>query len=206
MKECVKIKDDAFIQMLLLTENTHLAAERIYNAIIWDCKEKAILKPILRNYDNVGSTRYVDFDTTRRVYATSPYKCHINYMVADTKLWEQKTAQALEDMDEVICYVKNQGLEFTIPYVIEGDEKKYYPDFIVHLKDTDGELLNLIVEVSGEKKIEKAVKVAAARNLWVPAINNHGGFGRWAFVEISDPWDAKSTIREFLDPHPTPLP
>jgi type III restriction enzyme len=109
-------------------------------------------------------------------------------------------------MDEVICYVKNQGLEFTVPYVIEGEEKKYYPDFIVHLKDANGELLNLIVEVSGEKKREKAVKVAAARNLWVPAINNHGGFGKWAFIEISDPWDAKSTIRAFLNPHPTPLP
>ena len=34
--------------------------------------------------------------------------------------------------------------------------------------------------------------------LWVPAINNHGGFGRWAFIEIADPWDAKNTIRASL--------
>jgi len=34
--------------------------------------------------------------------------------------------------------------------------------------------------------------------LWVPAINNHGGFGRWAFLEITDPWDAKNTIRAML--------
>jgi len=34
--------------------------------------------------------------------------------------------------------------------------------------------------------------------LWVPAINNHGGFGRWAFIEINDPWDAKNTIRAKL--------
>jgi hypothetical protein len=27
----------------------------------------------------------------------------------------------------------------------------------------------------------------AWRNLWVPAINNHGGFERWAFIEITDP-------------------
>jgi len=56
-------------------------------------------------------------------------------------------AQALEEMNEVVCYVKNQGLEFVIPYIIDGDEKKYYPDFIVRLKDAKGELLNLIVEV-----------------------------------------------------------
>ena len=30
-------------------------------------------------------------------------------------------------------------------------------------------------------------------------INNHGGFGSWAFLEIVDPWDAKTAIREFLN-------
>ena len=34
-----------------------------------------------------------------------------------------------------------------------------------------------------------------ARTLWVPAVNNHGGFGQWAFVEVTDPWDAQRTIR-----------
>jgi len=58
--------------------------------------------------------------------------------------------------------------------------------------------LNLIIEVTGEKKKDKAAKVSTARNLWVPAVNNHGGFGRWAFLEISDPWDAQNTIRSFL--------
>ena len=43
-----------------------------------------------------------------------------------------------------------------------------------------------------------ADKVATARTLWVPAINNHGGFGRWAFLEIDDPWDAGNNIRSFL--------
>jgi hypothetical protein len=34
-----------------------------------------------------------------------------------------------------------------------------------------------------------------ARTLWVPAVNNHGEFGRWGFIEIADPWDTESTIR-----------
>lgn len=38
-------------------------------------------------------------------------------------------------------------------------------------------------------------KVATVRTLWVPAVNSHGGFGRWAFVEITDPWDAKNIVR-----------
>jgi type III restriction enzyme len=43
---------------------------------------------------------------------------------------------------------------------------------------------------------DKAAKVTTARTLWVPAVNNHGGFGRWAFIEVTDPWDAQRTIRE----------
>ena len=30
------------------------------------------------------------------------------------------------------------------------------------------------------------------------AINHHGGFGRWAFLEVADPWDAQNLIRGFL--------
>lgn len=46
--------------------------------------------------------------------------------------------------------------------------------------------------------INSAAKVATARTLWVPAVNNHGGFGRWDFIEVSDPWDAANAIRNFL--------
>jgi len=37
--------------------------------------------------------------------------------------------------------------------------------------------------------------LAAEAQRWVPAVNNYGGLGRWALVEIKDPWDAKSEIR-----------
>jgi hypothetical protein len=78
-----------------------------------------------------------------------------------------------------------------------GEEHQYHPDFIAVLDDGRGALdpLNLIVEVTGEKKKEKAAKVMTARTLWVPAVNNHEAFGRWGFIEIDDPWDAESTIR-----------
>jgi type III restriction enzyme len=196
--ECLVCKDNAFPQMLLLTEFSHDAADRIHRAIIASSAGAKTIKPILRPYDPVGSTRYVDFDTTRPVYPTDPRKCHISYVVADTGTWEQKMAQALEEMDEeVVCYVKNQNLGFTIPYTLNGEERGYIPDYIARINDGHeaDDLLNLILEVSGEARKDKTAKVATARTLWVPAINNHGGFGRWAFLEISDPWDAKNTIR-----------
>ena len=46
--------------------------------------------------------------------------------------------------------------------------------FLVRVNDGREDLLNLIVEVSGLPKKDKAIKVATARNLWVPAVNNAG--------------------------------
>ena len=200
LAECVTCKDNTFPQLLLLIEFAHDAADRIYKAIVASSEGTPALKPILRPYDTIGSTRYVDFDTTRPVYATRPDKCHISHVVADTDSWEQKMAEALEDMDEVVRYVKNHNLGFAIPYTLNGDERNYIPDFVAHIDDGhgNGDLLNLLIEVTGEKKKDKAAKVATARTLWVPAVNNHGGFGRWVFIEVADPWDAQNLIRSTI--------
>jgi hypothetical protein len=57
-------------------------------------------------------------------------------------------------------------------------------------------LLNPILESTGQKKKDKEAKVTTAQTLWIPAMNDHGEFGRWAFLEISDPWEAQAEIRE----------
>jgi len=139
----------------------------------------------------------VDFDTVRPVWSTRADRCHVSHVVADTGAWEQKLAQVLEELPEVRGYVKNHNLGLTVPFMLDGDEHLYYPDFVARVDDGHGpdDLLNLLIEVSGEERRDKAAKVATARTLWVPAINNHGGFGRWAFVEIADPYDAIGPIR-----------
>ncbi|MBN2389202.1 MAG: DEAD/DEAH box helicase family protein [Anaerolineae bacterium] len=205
MAECVTYKDHTFPQLLLFVEFAHAAADRIYRAIAAGAAGPTTLQPILRPYDTLGSTRNVDFDTTRSVYVTDPGKCHISHVAGDSS-WEHKLAQTLEEMDEIVRYVKNDHLGFTIPYTFNGEEHQYIPDFIAVLRlpspggrgaGGEGEL-NLIIEVTGEKKKDKAVKVATACDLWVPAVNTHGGFGRWAFLEITDPWDVENTLRRFL--------
>ena len=200
LAECVILKDNTFPQLLLLIEFAHHAADRIYKAIVTSNSGANTLKPILRPYDTLGTTRFVDFDTTRNVYSTRADKCHISHVVADTDSWEQKMAETLEEMPEVVRYVKNHNLGFAIPYTLNGEESNYIPDFIVCIDDKKdkNDLLNLIIEVTGEKKKDKMAKVETAKTLWVPAVNNHGGFGRWAFVEIGDPWDGKRTIRKCL--------
>ncbi|MCD6198879.1 MAG: restriction endonuclease subunit R, partial [Deltaproteobacteria bacterium] len=174
LDECVVFKDNVFPQLLLLIEFAHNAADRIYRAIVAAESGDKTLKPILYPYDPTGSTRYVDFDTTRPTYKTHPDKCHISHVVADTNSWEQKMAQALEEMEEVFSYAKNHNLGFSIPYTINGQERNYIPDFLVRIDDWrgKGDLLNLIIEVTGEKRKDKEAKVATARLLWIPAVNN----------------------------------
>ena len=99
--------------------------------------------------------RGVDFDTTRPTYLTRADKCHVSHVVADTESWEQKMAQVLEDMDEVVCYVKNQNLGYTVPYTLDGQERSYYPDFIAHVDDGVGQIV-------GAPRGERHLRIARA--------------------------------------------
>jgi type III restriction enzyme len=200
LAECVTLKDNAFPQLLILAENSHDAADRIHRAIVVGTAGEKRLLPIMRPFEPIGSTREVDFNTTKAVYATT--KSHLNYVVQDSG-WESKLGQVLDDMAEVVSYVKNQGLNFRVPYTHEGMPGNYNPDFIVRINDGAEDLLNLIIEVTGEQKPEKKSKVATAQTYWVPAVNNHGEHGRWKFVEVTDPWDAANLIRSIIQQRTT---
>lgn len=193
--ECVVCKDHCFPQMLAIAEWEHDAADRIYRAIHRGTAGEKRIMPILRPYDPIGSTRYVDFTTTKKVYETT--KSHLNFVVMDSG-WEARLGQVLDEMPEVRAYVKNQGLNFRIPYSFEGDAGNYVPDFVVRFDDGCPDPLNLVIEVTGQFRREKAAKAATAIEFWVPAVNNHGALGRWSYLEVSDPWDAAHLIRAHI--------
>ncbi len=206
LAECLELKDETFPQLLLLVELAHDAADRIYQAIVAADRGASTLKPILQPYNTIGDTDGVSFNTSRATYQSN-HQCPISHVVLDSG-WEGKMAQALEYLDEVYSYVKNHNLDFRIPYTFEGQEHSYIPDFIVRVDDGRGQadLLNLIVEVSGPPLPAKAAKTATVQNLWVPAVNNAGQFGRWAFVEVKDPESAMQAVREFLHARSAALP
>ena len=196
MAECLTLKDHVFPGLLLLHQYADDAVDRIYRAIVAaEPGEQAILA-VLAPYDETGSTRYVDFDTTKPVMSTDPGRCHVSHVVADSN-WEHKLAQSLETMLEVVAYVKNQGLGFAIPYTIDGEERSYVQDFIARIDDGRGigDPLNLVIEVSGAQRRDKEAKVSTARALWVPGVENLRSHGRWAFLECRDPWNAETEIR-----------
>ena len=141
---------------------------------------------------------------TRKVALPSePTRCEVSHVVLDGpsgNTWEQLLMEFAEHHRDVAAYVKNDHLGFEIPYVHEGKAHVYVPDFLVRLKQRNGDLVRtLIVEVSGGQKRLVApgltdMKLAVARDTWCVAVNNHGGFGRWGYLEITDPVTAKADL------------
>ena len=202
IEECVDLKDHVFPQLLWLSAYRHGAAEKIFRAIRAESGGEPKVRAVLQSDDPFGTTSIVSFDTLKRRHKTSADKCHINFVPYDSE-WEAHFAQTLEDDDalpEVKAYVKNQNLGFRIPYTHEGRPANYYPDYIVRIDDGHGpdDLLNLIVEISGEALEQKQAKVDTATKVWVPAVNALGTAGRWEYLEIRDPLSAIKELRSFL--------
>ena len=142
---------------------------------------------VLDPYNPRGSTRHVNFITSKSVWKTGaqPPKSHISHVVLDST-WEQPLAQVLEGHPAVLAYAKNQALGFEIPYLDAGISRRYTPDFLVRLDVGGEEPLNVILEVKGQRDESDKAKAQTARELWVPGVNALGGFGRWAFAEFRD--------------------
>ena len=119
MQECLEMKDETFPQWLLMVEFCQAAADRIYQSIVASTIGQKSLIAVPQPYNSTGSTRDVEFDTTRRVYSTQADRCHLNYVVADTDSWEQRLAHTLENLDEVEAYVKNQKPRLPSPVHVQ---------------------------------------------------------------------------------------
>jgi type III restriction enzyme len=107
--------------------------------------------------------------------------------------WEASEASELDHNPNVDSWVKNDHLGFEILYIHGGVVRKYYPDFIVRLKNESF----LILETKGQDTdIDKAKREFLDE--WVRAVNSHGGFGRWQWDVSRDPADVSSIIAAAL--------
>jgi type III restriction enzyme len=135
-----------------------------------------------------GSTADVDFKTSRDVREV--IKSHLNYVVADTKRWEQSAAYYIDTHHAVDAFVKNSGLGFAILYLHNGQMHDYIPDFIVRLKGDSP--CYLILETKGYDPLEEVKQAAAKR--WVNAVNADGTYGRWDYVLVKKISDIPSIL------------
>jgi type III restriction enzyme len=190
--------------LMIITEAQAEAAEQVWDAITRLADRRGRLRPMLDRFDPTGSTANVDFQTRKRTVTTK--KSEVSHVTLDGKdgnTWEQLLAAELELNKNVEAYVKNDHLGFTIPYVHKGRTHSYVPDFLVRLKRVEGQHYDriLIIEVSGSQKSPGPTKAKAttARDSWCAAVNNHGGLGRWGYIEMTDPLAFKVRLAQGIE-------
>ncbi|MBF4999762.1 DEAD/DEAH box helicase family protein [Nocardia sp. BSTN01] len=207
IEDCVIERDGRSVGSLkTIDELRSRAAEDIYAGIAaQEGGGRRRLRPMLRAFDPVGSTANVQFLTHKQTIGTE--KSEVSHVVLDGagggNTWEQILALECELNPKVAAYVKNDRLGFTIPYVHKGRSHFYVPDFLLRLVRPEGEDFDrtLIVEVSGGQKSPGPTteKARTARDSWCPAVNNHGGFGRWGYLEINQMFSVREVLNKAID-------
>lgn len=145
--------------------------------------------PELPRYETrrpAGSTTDVDFWTSREVREVR--RSHVNYVVADTKKWEQSAAFFIDMHPATLAFVKNAGLGLAIPYLHNGQSHEYLPDFLLRLADGR----NLILETKGYDELEKVKRSAAER--WCQAVTAEGSFGAWLYRTAKHPAEVRTLL------------
>jgi len=100
-------------------------------------------------------------------------KSHISHCVFDSG-WEFTEAFILEKNPDVVSWVKNDHLGFEIVYVFGGVVHKYFPDFLVRLRN--GKML--VLETKGQVNQQTTEKRKALEE-WIGAVNELGDYGEW---------------------------
>jgi type III restriction enzyme len=110
-------------------------------------------------------------------------KCHLTAIACDSPL-EAAFADFLDAAPDVLRYVKNERLGFSITYFEANRPRQYYPDFIVvHKLLTGGEAVSL-VETKGEMWPNTHLKRQAAEK-WCELMTAVGP-DHWRYVFVQE--------------------
>lgn len=192
-------KGGTYPAQLMYQELADMAGERITAAITRSLVGERPIKAILDPYNPTGSTIHVNFNTSKSLrWETDSRKCHINWIILDSD-WEGEFCRVAEAHPKVKAYVKNHNLGLEVPYKYGSRIRKYIPDFIVLIDDGKKDPLNLIVEIKGYRREDAKEKKTTMEVYWVPGINNHGQYGRWAFAEFTEVYEIESEFNKLID-------
>jgi type III restriction enzyme len=187
-------EQDDLRRRLMLTLNVNKVVQHIWEAIRFENTEALELQfdpdhPIRSTGDMPSWYTGKPCEYTKR--------SHVNFCVFDST-WEASEAFELDHNPAVTAWVKNDHLGFEVMYVFKGVVRKYRPDFLIRL--TSGE--NLILETKGQETDQDKTKRRFLAE-WVKAVNEHGGFGAWAWEVSKNPGDIKDLIAKHAPPPKT---
>ena len=191
VRERVVVQPPADLKDLFLAPYYGWLVERLLGAIQPDVSAgESPEVPRFESSRGTGSTTEVDYWTSRDVREVM--KSHLNYVVADTKTWEQSAAYLIDKHPRTLAFAKNAGLGFAIPYLNNGQMHEYVPDFLIRMASNGDKPVHLILETKGFDPLE-AVKVAAAER-WVKAVNADGRHGAWSYSLVKKPTDVPAAL------------
>ena len=194
-------KGGTYPAQLKYTSLADMASERIIAGITRAHVGERPIKVLLDPYNPTGSTMHVNFTTSKTDrWQTDPRRCHINWAILDSG-WEAEFCRAVESHPRVLSYVKNHNLGLEVPYRHGSESHKYIPDFVVLINDGRGESdpLHLVVEIKGYRGEDAKEKKTTMETYWVPGVNNHGHYGRWAFAELTEVYEIESDFEAKVD-------
>ena len=197
---CLVCQGGTYPAQLMYQELADMACNRITAAITSKSGER-VVRALLDPYNPVGSTRYVNFTTSRPgLWTTDSRKCHVNLAVLDSD-WEAEFCRVVESHPAVLAYVKNHNLGLEVPYRYGSIPRIYIPDFILRVDDGHDDPLNLIVEIKGYRGEDAIEKKNTMEAYWLPGVNAAGEFGRWAFAEFTDVFDIEQGLAKSIEDH-----
>jgi len=177
---------DEFRRRIIITLNMNKVVQHIADAIRHDNVET--LEPVFDRDNPIRST-----GDMRTWYTGKPCeytkKSHINFCVYDST-WEAAESFQLDSNENVKSWAKNDHLGFEILYTFKGVVKKYRPDFLIQLKTGSF----LVVETKGQDTQQDKTK-REFLDEWVRAVNEKGGFGKWAWAVSYNPADVPDILR-----------
>lgn len=148
------------------------------------------LEPIYNEHQPIGATSYMrSWLTTKPCRPTQ--RSQISHVVYDSS-WEKMVADICEKDANVVAWAKNDHLDFKIRYIWNGSSRNFVPDYLLRLANGK----SLILEVKGQDSAQNKAKRDAAAT-WVKAVNEHGGFGGWAFDVVFD----MAKVRDVIASH-----
>jgi type III restriction enzyme len=192
---CLVCKGETYPALLMYQELADMACNRITAGITKAFLGERPIKALLDPYNPIGSTKHVNFNTSRKDrWETDATHCHINWVVLDSDWEGEFFCRVAESHPRVRAYVKNHNLGLDVPYRYGSEARIYRPDFIVRVDDGrgDDDLLNLIVEIKGYRREDAKEKKSTMDTYWIPGVNHLGTHGRWAFAEFCDVYEIES--------------
>jgi len=205
LDNCLVCKGSTYPAQLMYQELADMACERITAGITRSFIGEHPMKAVLDPYNPVGSTAHVNFNTSKTErWETDSKRCHINWAILDSD-WEGEFCRVAESHPKVKAYVKNHNLGLEVPYRYGSKTRKYIPDFIVLIDDgldqgqSDNDPLHLIIEIKGYRGEDAKEKKSTMDIYWIPGVNNHGQYGRWAFAEFTDVFAMQADFEEKIE-------